>query len=56
MTQPADLDDDELEAALTRLATERAAAPTATRKLVIGTVIDRLLEEKWARSHQAVSQ
>lgn len=50
-TRPRDMTDHELDAALKAAAIKRAEAPTTTRRLVIGTIIDRLLDEKAGRRH-----
>jgi hypothetical protein len=48
-TRPADMSSAQLDAALKRLALERVGAG-ATRRRVISTVIDRLLDEKVRRN------
>jgi hypothetical protein len=48
-TRPADMTIPELDRALVRLTEARREAPTATRKLVIGSLIDRLLDERGSR-------
>jgi hypothetical protein len=48
-TRPADMTVPELDAALAKLTEARQEAPTATRKLVIGSLIDRLLDERGSR-------
>jgi hypothetical protein len=48
-TRPADMTVAELDRALVRLIEARRDAPTATRKLVIGSLIDRLLDERGSR-------
>jgi hypothetical protein len=50
-TKPADMTIPELDAALAKLTEAKAEAPTATRKLVISSLIDRLLDERSSR-HQ----
>jgi hypothetical protein len=48
-TRPADMSVAELDAALTKLTVARRDAPTTTRKLVISSLIDRLLDERGSR-------
>lgn len=51
MTRPADMTDTELEETLADMAAKRADTLSPTRKLVIGSVIDALLDERWSRHH-----
>jgi hypothetical protein len=48
-TRPADMSVAELDAALAKLTEARREAPTATRKLVISSILDRLLDERYSR-------
>jgi hypothetical protein len=48
-TKPADMTIPELDAALTKLTAARHDAPTTTRRLVITSLIDRLLDERNSR-------
>jgi hypothetical protein len=52
-TKPADMDNQELDAAIARVARARAEAPTTTRRLVASSILDRLLDEKFSRGPQA---
>jgi hypothetical protein len=53
--RPQDMSLAELDQKIAELAAKRATA-SPTRNLVLSTLVDRLLDERWTRTHEPVSQ
>ncbi len=50
-----EMDVQQIDAALARLARERKSTTNPTRRLVLARVIDTAMSEHWAKTHAAVT-